>query len=315
MPVKPEVRQLLDLINAASTVPIASQSPAEVRTGFDRLASHSGEPVASIVDTRIDGVHGSFGVRVYRPHGTAEEDVLPGLLWFHGGGFVLGNLGTADSTCRSLANLAEVTVVSVDYHLAPEHPFPIAVDDAVEAFRWTTEHAEELSIDAGRIGVGGDSAGGNLAAVVSQLAKAAHLTQPVFQLLVYPVVDFDGSYPSMQENANGYFLEAATMSWFLSHYLGGRDRSNPRVSPIRSSDLSGLPPALVVTAEFDPLRDEGEAYAHALQRAGVDVELVRYDGLIHGFFDMDHLPDCAVARAHAAASLRAAFDAASAAPS
>ncbi len=220
---------------------------------------------------------------------------------------MIGDLATSDSTARALTNAAGVVVVSVDYHLAPEFPFPAAVDDAVTAVQWVARSTKKLGVDANRIVVGGDSAGGNLAAVTCQIARAAKTPRIAFQLLVYPVIDPDGFYPSMIENAEGYFLTRELMKWFTQMYLGGRDASHPRVSPIRFSSLSRLPPALVITAEYDPLRDEGESYAAALCAAGVSAETVRYDGMIHGFFGMDHLADCGDARQRAGDAVRAAL--------
>lgn len=307
MPVKPEVSQILELINSADVGPIADQTPGELRAGFDQLATLPGPDVAAVSDHAFNGPLGSVAARLYRPIGSSATDLLPVLVWFHGGGFVIGNLETADSTCRELANLSGAAVISIDYHLAPEAPFPAAVDDALAALQWVASNAGELVVDPSRLAVGGDSAGGNLAAVVSQLARDAGGPSVGFQLLVYPVTDPTGSYPSTIENGQGYFLEAATMEWFLDHYMDGGDASDVRVSPLRAADLSGLPPAYVVTAEFDPLRDEGEAYAEALSGAGVAVERIRYDGMIHGFFGMDFLPDCTVARTGAAGALRDAL--------
>ena len=308
MPVKPEVQHILDLINRAEVGPIADQTPEQLRTGFDQLAILPGPDVAAVSDHAFDGPHGSIAARLYRPIGSSATDLLAVLVWFHGGGFVVGNLETADSTCRELANLSGAAVVSIDYHLAPEAPFPAAVDDAMAALQWVASHAGDLLVvDASRLAVGGDSAGGNLATVVSQLARDAGGPSIDFQLLVYPVTDPAGSHPSTVENGQGYFLEAATMDWFMDHYLGDADATDPRVSPLGAADLSGLPRAYVLTAEFDPLRDEGEAYADALSASGVTVERIRYDGLIHGFFGMDFLPDCAVARTRAADALRDAL--------
>jgi acetyl esterase len=306
VPVKPEVQSILDLLNAAA-IPLDEQTPAQLRAGFAQMAVAEGEPVGAIVDHEVDGPNGPFTIRTYRPAAAAEADGLPVLVWFHGGGFVLGDLATTDSTACALANGSGALVASVDYHLAPEHPFPAAVDDAATAIDWVVANADDLGVDPARLAVGGDSAGGNLAAVATQLAKAARRPAIAFQLLVYPVTDLAGDYPSMRDNAEGYFLTAPIMEWFAQHYLGGRDGSNPRVSPMRSTDLSGLPPALVITAEFDPLRDEGEAYAAALEAAGVPVEQVRFDGEIHGFFGMDFLPDCVEARALASRALRHAL--------
>jgi acetyl esterase len=228
---------------------------------------------------------------VYRP---SDEPALPALVWFHGGGWTIGSLETHDNTCRSLANAVGCIVVSVDYRLAPEHKFPAAADDAFAATQWVAEHAAELGGDPDRIAVGGDSAGGNLAAVVSLLARDAGGPAVVFELLVYPVTDHEFESPSMRENAKGYFLELESMRWFYNQYL--RDESDGadwRFSPARAADLSGLPPAFVLTAEFDPLRDQGEAYARQLESAGCAVEARRYDGVFHGFFGMRDLMDTA----------------------
>jgi acetyl esterase len=306
MGVKPEVQTILDLIASAQTVPIAEQSVQQVRAGFSSLAVIEGEAVSAVSDHRFPGPAGDLTLRRYRPAGADPDAALGCLVWFHGGGFVIGDLDSTDSTARALANASGASVVSVAYRLAPEHPFPAAVDDAVAAYEWVRSNADALRVDATRLAVGGDSAGGNLAAVVTQLVKATKGRMPVFQLLVYPVTDLGGSYPSHDENAEGYFLTRDTMAWFAEQYLGGRDPSSPRISPLRATDVSGLPPALVITAEFDPLRDEGEAYAAHLEAAGVPVELVRFDGQIHGFFGMDFLPDCGRARTLAGEALRAA---------
>ncbi len=298
-----EVQDLLDLIESAGLPPLSEMSLDDARASYARLAVQPGPEVAAVRNLHVtDGPHGPFGVRVYEP---SETEDTPGcLVWIHGGGFVIGDLETADSTCRVLANEAGVVVVSVDYHLAPEHPYPAAVDDVVTALGWVVDHAEDLGIDPDRLAVGGDSAGGNLAAVACQLARAAGRPRIAYQLLVYPAVDLAGAHPSRRENGEGYFLTDDTMTWFRLQYLGGRDPSTPRVSPLLASDHSRLPPAMVVTAEFDPLRDEGLAYADALEAAGVPVERVHFEGQIHGFFDFDFLPECAVARSRAASALR-----------
>jgi acetyl esterase len=209
-------------------------------------------------------------------------------VFFHGGGFVIGDLDTHDQACRRLCRDARTVVLSVDYRLAPEHPFPAGVEDALAAVRWAADHLDELG-GSDRLGVGGDSAGGNLAAVVSQ-AMPELVTA---QLLVYPAVDMAGDYPSRVENARGYFLDVEMMEWFFAHYVtdvAGIDPQDPRLSPLHATSLEGQPPAVVVTAELDPLRDEGEAYAEKLSAAGVEVVVKRYDGLIHGFLDMTFSP-------------------------
>jgi acetyl esterase len=222
---------------------------------------------------------------------------------------VIGGLESYDGVCRSLANAAGCAVLAIDYRLAPEHKFPAAVDDCYAAAAWAVSHAATLGADPARVAIGGDSAGGNLTAVVAQLARDRKGPALRFQLLVYPATNAGYDTPSYRENATGYFLELEGMRWFYDHYLRtDADRADPRASPLRATDLRGLPPALVVTAEFDPLRDEGEAYAAKLREAGVPVTLTRYHGMIHGFFSMAPLLDQGKqATAEAATALRAAL--------
>jgi acetyl esterase len=309
MPVKPEVQVALDFIEA-DAVPFSEQTPEGLRKEFAALAqirSHV-EPVGSVVDRTIPGPGGDLPVRIYRP-AAPVAGLTPVLVWFHGGGWVIGDLETADNTARALTNAAGVVVVSVDYRLAPEHPFPAGLDDAVASVRWVAANAAELDVDGERLAVGGDSAGGNLAAVVCQQLRDSG--PPIrFQLLVYPVTDGLLASPSVDENAEGYFLTKEAMIWFLDHYVAAEQRRDPRVSPLFAGDeaFAGLPPGLVITAEYDPLRDEGEAYAERLRAAGVDVAVRRYDGVIHGFFAMnDFIPDGAVAVEHAGEALRRAL--------
>jgi acetyl esterase len=241
-------------------------------------------PVHEVADRTIPGPAGDIPVRVYRP---SAAPGLPLLLWFHGGGWVTGNLDTHDQVCRLLCDEVGAAVVSVDYRLAPEAKFPAAADDCTAAYAWALAHASEIGVDPGRVAIGGDSAGGNLAAVVALDARGRGLPQPALQLLVYPVTDHDLESPSMVENATGYFLEADGMRWFYGHYARtSADYDDVRFSPMRAADHSGLARAVVVTAEYDPLRDQGEAYGAKLQAAGVPTEVVRADGLIHGFFGM-----------------------------
>ncbi len=236
------------------------------------------------------GAEHDVPVRVYTPADAVGGDA-PLLLWIHGGGWVIGDLDTADATARALANRSGAVVVSVDYRLSPEHTAPAALDDALAALTWSVENAELLGVNAAKVAVGGDSAGGNLAAALCIRVRDEFGPDIDFQLLVYPVVDCTLSHPSIEENAEGYFLTKDTMEWFTGHYLGGLDPKDPLVSPLYADTLAGLPPALVITAEFDPLRDEGEAYAAALRDAGVQVEAVRYDGQIHGFMGMASMVD------------------------
>jgi acetyl esterase len=309
MPVKPEVQPLLDLINAAE-VPLSEQTPETLRQGYAALSAFATQDeVASVTDRMVPGPGGDIPVRVYVPTGAPSGAGLPVLVWFHGGGWVIGNIETADPTVRTLANAAGAVVVSVDYRLAPENPFPAGLDDALAAVRWVAGNAASLGVDPGRLAVGGDSAGGNLSAVVAQELRDSGPAIR-FQLLVYPVVDQHLTSPSIDQNAKGYFLEKETMLWFRQQYIGDdlALRDDPKASPIAASDLSGLPPALVITAEFDPLRDEGEAYGRRLQDAGVPTTVTRYDGMIHGFFSMrDMLPDASAAIEQSAEALRKAL--------
>jgi acetyl esterase len=241
-------------------------------------------PCHDTYDRALRTEHGSLPVRVYRP--SAEEN-LPLLVWFHGGGWVTGNLDTHDQLCRLLSDDANVVIVSVDYRLAPETKFPGAAVDCFAAYEWALEHADAGGADSKRIALGGDSAGGNLAAVVALMAREAGLPQPALQLLVYPVTDMELDSPAMVDNATGYFLEREGMRWFYEHYARTpADFDDWRFSPIRAANHEGLARAVVITAEYDPLRDQGEEYGKVLVNAGVECETIRADGLIHGFFGM-----------------------------
>jgi len=308
MTLDPQAQMLLDSLRAMGGPELHTLPVAEARRSMAMLSQMQGEgeAVASVEDRRVPGPLGEIAVRLYRPN---QAKILPVLLWFHGGGWVLGNLDTHDRVCRSLANRAECMVVSVDYRLAPEDVFPAAAEDCYAATAWVAAHAGEIGADATRIAVGGDSAGGNLSAVVSQMARDRGGPSLVFQLLVYPVTDVAMDTPSYHDNADGYLLTAAAMRWFWNHYVPNKaDRENPYAAPLRAFDLSGLPSALVLTAGFDPLRDEGEAYARRLQTAGVPTTLSRYEGMIHGFFGMDSMLSEAVrALTEATQALKKAF--------
>jgi acetyl esterase len=245
-------------------------------------------PMARIENFTIAGPAAPIPVRAYWPVSTPEP--LATVAFFHGGGFVICDLDTHDDMCRAIAGETGALVVSVDYRLAPEHRYPAAAEDAYAATKWIAEHAESLGGDAGRLVVAGDSAGGNLAAVAALMARDRGGPGIAFQLLIYPVIDAAQDTASYQENSDGYFLTAAYMRWFWEQYLGPHgDPRSPYASPIRCPDLSGLPPAHIVTAECDPLRDEGEAYGRALEQAGVPATVVRYEGMFHGFFGMAEL--------------------------
>ncbi len=319
MPLDPGVRFLLDALEQLDRPLMSSGTPEQARASFRRLTVEIRQPsmiipVAAVEDLEIPGPAGRIPARVYRPSG---DEPLPTVVFYHGGGFVIGDLDTHDNQARRLCRDANVVVVSIDYRRAPEHPWPAGVDDAFAAIRWVGDHIDRFGGDPDRLAVAGDSAGGNFSAVVAQMCRDAGGPALRAQLLIYPAVDFAAggeTYPSREQHADGYFLTRDDMMWFASHYVesavdehgwgeavdgGSPDPellarlSDPRISPIRGH-LSGLPPALVVTAEFDPLVDEGEAYAEALAEAGVPVTAIRFDGLIHGFFDMAALsPACA----------------------
>ena len=296
MPLDTQTRAVLDLLEQAGIDDlVADRTPEEVRALMASLRIPSDVPVASVEDRRLPPAAGSdveIPVRIYRPW--LDGPLAPVMVWFHGGGWVIGDLDAADGTCRALCTEAGAVVVSVDYRLAPEHRFPAAVDDAWAATRWVADHAGAIGGDAVHLAVGGDSAGGNLAAVVAQLARDTGGPALCFQALVYPVTDATCARPSMQANAHGYLLSVEGMEWFYGHYLGpDGDRRDPRVSPLLAADLSGLPPAHLITAEFDPLRDQGRAYAEALAAAGVPVTVRDQGGTIHGFFSLDQMLDVA----------------------
>jgi acetyl esterase len=268
--------------------PLAGVSPAEARADLRHtvaVVEGPPTPVAEVRDLTLAGAAGPLRGRLYIPVEAADGGAPgPLVLYFHGGGWVTGDLDTHDHPCRLLAWSAGARVLSVDYRLAPEHPFPEPVDDAVAAFRDAVARAPELGIDPGRIAVAGDSAGGHLAAVTAQQCAAEGGPAPAFQLLIYPVTDSAEEHPSRRTFAEGFILTKERMDWFEGHFLpADQDRRDPRVSPLRAADLSGLAPALVVTAGFDPLRDEGEAYARGLREAGVRAVLRRYPGYVHGF--------------------------------
>ncbi|MFN7955691.1 MAG: alpha/beta hydrolase [bacterium] len=261
------------------------QTPAVARARLlESLAIVDEAPHAAVAvrDLALPGPAGPIAARLYEAPGL--ERPAPGLVYLHGGGHTLGDLDSHDALCRRLAVEGRLRVVSVDMRLAPEHPFPAPLDDSLAAFRAVAARTGELGIDPARLGIGGDSAGGNLAAVVA-LETRRDPTPPALQLLLYPVVDFTFSHPSHTALANGYYLTRRAIDWYAGHYLGGRDelRTDPRVSPLVAPDLAGAAPAYVVVAGFDPLRDEAVAYADRLAAAGVRVELVVEANLIHGF--------------------------------
>jgi acetyl esterase len=270
----------------------------EARETYERscdIFDQPGPEMADVRDVQVPGPAGSIRIRLYRP---TEADELPCCLYYHGGGFVIGTIEGYDGLCRHLADRAECVVASVEYRLAPEHPFPAAVDDGAAAYRWVRQHANELDLDSDRIVVAGDSAGGTIAAVTSQWALDHNFEPPHSQLLIYPKTDEGGPYPSREHFAEGFYLPRELLEWFTDHYLGeadfeGPSEDHPRISPIAYERPGDLPPTTVVTAGFDPLRDEGEAYADHLDDHGVRVVRHRLDHLIHGCINMSGVVDAA----------------------
>jgi acetyl esterase len=306
MPLDPDVSAYLARLAALGVPPMHELSPEEARRSTEVTAAElfgPTDPVGAVVDRVLPG---PLRVRIYEPLGNGDE--RPALVYFHGGGWVVGSLDTHDGVCRALCARTPCVVVSVDYRLAPEHRFPAAVEDAWAATAWVAEHARSLRADPARVAVGGDSAGGTLAAVVALRARDRGL-RLALQLLVYPVTDRDLDRPSYLAHAEGYGLTREAMRWFWNHYLGpDGDPTHPEATPLRAADLRGVAPAHVITVELDPLRDEGEAYAERLREAGVAVSAVRADGLIHGCFRMPGtLPRANELLDSAAAALRAAF--------
>lgn len=304
MPVNPQAQVVLDMMAATGFKLVGD--PVAVREMLALTPRPQGEPVASVEDRAITANGAQIPVRIYRPE--SGPAVKPALVWFHGGGWVIGSLDGSDFGCRIMANASGCTVISVDYRLAPEYKFPTAVDDCLAVTKWVAENGPELGVDGARIAVGGDSAGGNLAAVVSQLARDGGGPAIAFQALVYPVTNYDFSTASYRDNAEGYLLERDSMEWFWGHYLrSDADGASTKASPLRHTNLAGLPPAIVLTAEFDPLRDEGEAYAERMRAAGVPVEARRYDGQIHGFFANPAIDDGSEAARHVGKAIARAF--------
>jgi acetyl esterase len=287
----PQARALLRLIEEKGVPPTHTLTPEQARAWYrERRTFTQPDPpeVGAVRDLEAHGIP----LRCYRPKGSAASDVLPVLVYYHGGGWVIGDLDTHDTLCRQLCNLSGCAVVAVDYRMGPEHRFPAAVDDAVAAARWVRANAASLKVDANRMAVGGDSAGGNLAAVVAIAAREAGDLPIAFQLLIYPATDQRRGWPSHTSNGQGYLLTRDTMDYFHDHYIPDKKHDlDWRASPLLHPELSKLPPALVLTAGYDPLRDEGLQYAHALSAAGTRATLVNFERQIHGFITMGRVLD------------------------
>lgn len=312
MTLHPDAKRFLDQLRLSNAPATGELPPNEARELTDRNAPAlfgPTDPVANVEDRKIHGPASEIGIRIYQPAQPQSPTGSPCTLFFHGGGWVTGSLTSHDGVCRALAARTPCTVLSVEYRLAPENKFPAAVEDAWAAVLWVVENAAALGVDPARVAVAGDSSGGNLAAVVAIRARD-HRTRLAHQLLIYPVTNFDFTTHSYRENADGYWLTKEGMRWFWAQYLPSEAAgSNPEASPLLASDLSGLAPATVTTAEYDPLRDEGKAYADRLQAAGVPVTYRCYEGMIHGFYRLaGEIGNAHQALDEAAESLRTAFE-------
>ncbi len=296
----PQVRAIRDRLEADQvpslfTLPIEEARARDVRSALTTAGTL--EPVAEVRDLVIPGPAGDLAARLYRPAvagSVAAGSALPAMVYFFGGGWSLGTLDTSDAVCRRITNLAGCASVAVSYRLAPENKFPAAVEDCYAGTAWVAAHADELGIDSARLAVAGDSSGGNLAAAVALLARERGGPRLIHQLLVYPNTDYRADTDSMREVTDKYFFNPNAISWYWGMYLAApADGENPLASPMRAADVSGLPPATVITADYDPLRDESELYAKKLADAGVPTEVIRYDGMMHGFFTMIGILDVA----------------------
>jgi len=295
----PDARALLDLIEERGLPAMHTLTPVDARAFYrDRrfFTQPAAPEVGGVIDTRCEGPHGAIPLRIYRPLGAgaspARASTLPALVYYHGGGWTIGDLDTHDVLCRELCNAGGTVVVAVDYRMGPEHRFPAAVDDCIAATSWVHRQASELGIDPTRLAVGGDSAGGNLAAVVSIAARDAGTLPIAYQLLIYPATDMRRGHPSHTENGSGYLLTSETIGYYHDHYIADPAHDlDWRASPLLHPDLSRLPPALVLTAGFDPLRDEGFDYANRLVAAGNRATYVCFERQIHGFITMGKVID------------------------
>ena len=305
----PQAAALLETVEAMGEPPTQALSVESARGRLGELfADASREDVDRVEEFSIEGPAGAIPVRLYAPAGEGH----PLLVYLHGGGWTVGDLETHDPVCRALSNAADCAVLSVDYRLAPEQPFPAAIEDAYAAVRWAGEYGDRINCDPDRLAVGGDSAGGNLSAAVTLLASDRGGPELRHQVLLYPAVAAPGihAFESHEENAEGYLLERASIRWYVENYLPHpTDRRNEYAAPLLARDLSGLPPATVLTAGFDPLRDEGEAYARRLDEAGVPVEHYGYDGMVHGFVSfLDQLDAARDAIETVGSDLQSAFE-------
>ena len=312
MSLDPLMKAFLDQMAAQPQPKLHELEPPqgrEMMLGLVQAVGPKDVPIGKVTNFTIPGPGGDIPARGYAPVAASSEP-LPTLVYFHGGGFVIGDLETHDGLCRMLANASGCRVIAVDYRLGPEHRFPAAAEDAFAATSWIEKNAAQIGVDANRLAVGGDSAGGDLAAVVCQMARDAGAPTPDFQMLLFPVTHIDADTASRRDFAEGYFLEAKGLNWFFDHYFGpNANREDPKASPLLAEKLSGLPPAYIMVAGFDPLHDEGVAYAEKLRDAGVSVTLEDYPDLVHDFILLQAvLPQAAEAIKSAANALKAALN-------
>ncbi len=309
MPLDPLIEAFLDQLKAQPTPDLWDIGPIEARAKFSALMQFIGPkdvPIGKVENILMPGPAGEIAARIYSPVAMGA-DGQPTLVYFHGGGFVLGDLDTHDGLCRLIANEGWLRVIAVDYRLAPEHRFPAAVEDSYAALCWIEQNAAQYGVDPNRLAVGGDSAGGNLAAVMTQMAKAEGGPKLGFQLLLFPMTHYGADTPSLHDCATGYFLEKKTLDWFSTHYVpSDGDHGDWRASPLQGADLAGLPPAYVMLAGYDPLHDEGVHYVDKLRAAGIEVTLADFPDLVHDFIYMQSvLPQAHEALAQAAKAVEA----------
>jgi acetyl esterase len=312
MPLDPQIQTVLQAVKTAGLPEFWQLTPDQAREQY-KIRVKRGDPLEvplhRVEDRPIEGPDGALMLRIYRPREAVGAELMPVLLWFHGGGFVIGDLDTHDNACRRLAQESDCVVVAVHYRLAPESRFPAAVDDCMAALRWVARKGHTIGVDPDRIAVGGDSAGGNLATVCALLARGEGFPRIAFQLLIYPCTAPEPETPSHRLFGEGYLLSRNNLTWFYRQYLrNARDVQDFRFGPLEAEDVSNLPPALVLVAGYDPLRDEGVQYATRLIEAGNRVSLVNYEGMVHGFLLMAGVVDAARhATSACAAALRAAL--------
>jgi acetyl esterase/lipase len=311
VPLDPIATKILKMTAAAGSADVSRLSVSQLRDGFHHLARMidiKNAPIGKVEDRMLPGPAGPLRARIYTPQEASPAD-MPGLVYFHGGGGIFGSIDTHDGLCRMLSNDSGCITISVDYRQAPEHKFPAALEDSYAATQWVIDQARELGVDPYRLAVGGDSAGGGIAAAICQIARLGHGPRPALQVLLCPVMDMKGNTNSRHAFSEGYFLNKTIIDWMLNNYCGpDADLDDPRLSPLRATDLSDLPPAHIHTAEFDPLRDEGQLYADLLRQSGIPVRYTCHEGMIHHFYGMAGvIPYARTAMSAAGAAIKSAL--------